>query len=172
MIKRVLGFALISCCFVVPICFAADTPASEASIKQLFEATHVRTLLDSVMTQMDGLTKKAMAQATQGQQLTPADQKEIEQAEADVKAEMKSALDWSKLEPMYVRIYQKSFNQQEVDGMIAFYKTPTGQAVLNKMPVVLQNTMAEVQQMLQPMMQHLQQKQQESAAKIQAKKNS
>lgn len=170
MIKRVFGFALIQCFLVLPICFAADTPPSEASIKQLLEVSHVRALVDSMMGQMDGIMKNAMAQATQGQQLTPDVQKEIEQAETDVKTEMKNVLDWSKLEPMYVRIYQKSFNQQEIDGMIAFYKTPTGQAVLNKMPLVLQNTMTEVQQMLQPMMQHLQQKQHEIAAKVQAKK--
>ena len=123
-------------------------------------------------TQVDALMKNAMAQATQGQQMSPSEQKEVEAFEADFTGEMKKALDWSKLEPMYIRVYQKSFSQQEVDGMIAFYKTPTGQALLDKMPLVMQNTIAEVQQMMQPMMQHLQQKQQEIAEKIQAKKSS
>ena len=171
MMKCIFGLALIQCCLVLPICSAADTPPTDASIKQLFEVTHARSLLDTMMTEMDGLMKKAMAQATQGQQPTPDVQKEIDQVEAEVKTEIKSALDWNKLEPMYIRIYQKSFNQSEIDGMIAFYKTATGQAVLNKMPLVLQNTMAEVQQMLQPMIQHLQQKQHEIAAKVQAKKS-
>ena len=170
MIKRLFGFALIQCCLVLPICSAADAPPSESSIKQLLEVSHVRTLVDSMVGQMDGIMKNAMAQATRGQQPTADMQKEIDQAESEVKSEMKSVLDWSKLEPRYVRIYQKSFNQQEIDGMIAFYKTPTGQAVLNKMPLVLENTMTEVQQMLQPMMQHLQEKQHDIAVKVQAKK--
>jgi hypothetical protein len=72
---------------------------------------------------------------------------------------------------MYVRVYQKSFSQEEVDGMIAFYKTPTGQALLNKMPLVMQNTMTEMQQMIQPMMKRVQQMQQEIVAEIQAKKD-
>lgn len=172
MIKRVVGFSFAQCCLVLAICSAADAPPTDASIKQLLEVSHVRTLLDSMTTQMDSLMKNAMAQATQGQQITPEVQQEIDQVQADVKSQMKSVLDWSKLEPMYVRIYQKSFNQQEIDGMLAFYKTPTGQAVLSKMPLVLQNTMTEVQQLLQPMMQHLQQKQHEIAAKVQAKKSS
>ena len=170
MIKHVLAVALIQCCFVLPICHAADAPPSEASIKQLLEVTKAKKLLESMMTQMDGLMKNAMAQATQGQQLSDSDQKEIDQVQAEITTEMKKVLDWNKLEPMYVRVYQKSFNQQEVDGMIAFYKTPTGEAVLNKMPLVLQNTLVEMQQMMKPMMQHLQQKQQEIAAKVQAKK--
>src|ERR1700745_3025289 len=103
MIKRFFGFALIQCCLVLPICWAADTPPSAASIKQLLEGSHVRTLVDSMMTQMDGIMKNAMAQATQGQQLTPDVQQEIDQTESEVKAEMKNVLDWSKLEPMYVR---------------------------------------------------------------------
>src|SRR5207237_8989369 len=136
--------------------------------KQLLEVSHAGQLVESMIGQMDGMMKNAMAQVTQGQQLSPKMQKEVEQFRADGMAEMKAVLDWNKLESMYVRIYQKSFSKQEIEGMIAFYKTPTGQAVLNKMPLVLQNTMTEVQQMVQPMLQRLQQKQQEIAAKVQA----
>lgn len=171
MIKRVVGFTLV-CCFVSAICLAADAPPTEASIKQLLEVSHARQLVDSMIGQMDGMMKNAMAQAAQGQQISPKTQKEIDQFETDMLAEMKTVLDWSKLEPLYVRVYQKSFNQQEIDGMLGFYKTQIGQAVLNKMPLVLQNTMTEVQQMVRPMMQHLQQKQQEMAAKVQAEKKS
>jgi hypothetical protein len=170
MTKRIVGIALAGCCFVSAICLAADAPPTEASIKQLLEVSHARQLVDSMMGQMDGMMKNVMAEVTQGQQLSPKMQKEVEQFRTDSIAEMKAVLDWNKLELMYVRIYQKSFSQQEIDGMLAFYKTPTGQAVLNKMPLVLQNTMTEVQQMVQPMMQHLQQKQQEVAAKVQAEK--
>ena len=85
-------------------------------------------------------------------------------------AGIKEVLDWNKLEPMYVRVYQKSFTQGEVDGLIAFYKTPTGQALLTKMPVVMQNTMSEVQEMIKPMMQRMERMQQEIVAEIQAEK--
>jgi uncharacterized protein len=168
MIKPILRLALAGC-FLTSVCCAADAPASEASIKQLLEVSHAHQLLDSMMGQVDGMMKNAMAQATQGQKVDPATRQEIDKFEADMMTEMKGVLDWNKLEPMYVRIYQKSFSQQEIDGLVGFYKTPAGQALINKMPAVFQNTMAELQQMMQPMMQHLQQKQQEIAAKVQAK---
>ena len=170
MIKRIVGVAFINCCIVLSVCWAADAPPTEASIKQLLEVTHAQKLVDSMISQMDALMKNAMAQATQGQQLSPKLQMEVTQIETDTMAEMKAILDWNKLVPMYVRVYQKSFNQQEIDGLLAFYKTATGQALLNKMPLVLQNTMTEVQQMMQPMIQHLQQKQQQIAAEVQAEK--
>jgi len=75
-------------------------------------------------------------------------------------------LDWTKLEPMYIRIYQKTFSQEEVDGMIAFYKTPGGQAVVSKMPTAMQNTMDEMQQMMAPVMQSMQRMQQDVIAEL------
>lgn len=151
------------------IACAADTPPSEASIKQLLEVTHARKLLDTVMSQMDAILKTAMDHATQGQSVPSEVKNQIEQFETEMKVGTKEALDWGKLEPMYVRIYQKSLTQQDVDGMIAFYKTPSGQALINKMPLVMQNTMTEVEQMLQPMMERIRQMQQTVFAEMQPK---
>ncbi len=69
---------------------------------------------------------------------------------------------------MYTRIYMESFTQDEVDGMLAFYATPAGQALIKKMPVAMQKTMEAMQQMMGPMMQKLQAIQSESIAELQA----
>jgi hypothetical protein len=143
---------------------AAGPRASEASIKQLLEVAQARRLIDSVMAQMDGLMQQTIAEATKGQDVPPKVQKEIDKQQAEVTGVMKELLDWNKLEPMYVRIYQKTFSQEEVDGMIAFYKTPAGQAVIGKMPAVMQNTMDEMLQMMAPVMQKMQRMQQDVAA--------
>lgn len=164
---------------ILPLCAslvcAADnpsaTPASlptEASIKQLLEVAQAHKLVDSVMAQMDSLMQQTIARATKGQPVPDKVQKDIDQRRSEVLAMMKDLLDWKKLEPMYVRIYQKTFTQQEIDGMIAFYKTPAGQAVINKMPATMQNTIDEMQQMMGPVMQKMQQMQQEVAAELKA----
>ena len=74
------------------------------------------------------------------------------------------------MEPIYLRIYQKSLTQQEVDGMITFYKTPAGKAVMDKMPVILQNSIEKMKQMMGPMMQRLQRMQQEVMAEMKKEK--
>jgi hypothetical protein len=122
------------------------------------------------MRQTDEFMKQAIQQATQGQQIPAKVQKDIDKREAELAGFMRELLDWNKLEPMYVRIYQKTFTQQEVDGMIAFYKTPPGQAVINKMPAAMQNTMNEMQTMMGPVMQKIQRMQQEVLAEIKAEK--
>jgi hypothetical protein len=46
--------------------------------------------------------------------------------------------------------------------MLAFYKTPAGQAMINKMPLVMQNVMSEMKDLVGPMQQKLQQIQRET----------
>lgn len=166
MLKRVLILFSLSCA----VAYAADNIPTDASIKQLLEVGQAHKLVDTIMAQVDGYMKTAIQQATQGQQISPQIQKDIDKRISEMMSAFKEILDWNKLEPMYVRIYQKSFTQGEVDGMIAFYKTPAGQAVINKMPVVMQNTMNEVQQMMAPAMQRIQRMQQDVVAEIQAEK--
>jgi len=174
MLKRIL--LILAVCGA--LARAADNPSpsssgtssapSEASIKQLLEVAQAHKLIDSVMAQMDNLMQQTIAQATQGQKIPPKVQKDIDQRRGEIIAMMKELLDWTKLEPLYVRVYQKTFSQQEVDGMIAFYKTPAGQAVIAKMPTVMQNTIEEMQQMMGPVMQKMQRMQQDVVAEMKA----
>ena len=165
--KTAVAFLIVSLA-AVSTGFTADTPPSEDAIKQLLEVTQARQMVDTMNSQMQNMLKNSMQAATQGQKVTPQIQKEIDQIEQEMNSELKDVLTWSKLESMYIRVYQKSFTAQEIDGLIAFYKTPTGQALLTKMPVVLQNTLNEMQQRMAPMMQRMRQDQQAVSAEIKA----
>jgi uncharacterized protein len=164
MLKRALFLLVV----VTTTAYAADNPPSEASIKQLLEASHAHKILDSMLTEMDGFMKQAIQQATQGQSVTPEVKRDIDKRQTEMMSIFKEALDWNKLEAMYVRVYQKSFTQSEIDSLIAMYKTPGGQTLLNKMPIVLQNTMTEMQQIMRPMVERIQRMQQEVLAEIRA----
>jgi len=150
-----------------PSTSAAPSP-TEASVKQLLEVAQTRKLADSVMKQMDILLLEAIAQATTNQPVPEKVQNDIDAHRKEITSLMRELLDWKKLEPIYVRTYQKSFTQAEVDGMIAFYKTPAGQAMIGKMPAVMQNSMDEMQQLMGPVMEKIQQTQQEVAAEMKA----
>jgi hypothetical protein len=166
MLKRILVLLIVFCVGA----YAADNPPSEASIKQLLEVSHAHKILDATIGQLDGYMKQAMQQATQGRQVTPEVKKNIDKREAEMVSILKETLDWKKLEGMYVRVYQKTFTQSEVDSLIAMYQTPGGQTLLTKMPLVMQNTMTEMQDLMRPMMQRIQKMQQDVASEIQAEK--
>jgi hypothetical protein len=44
-----------------------------------------------------------------------------------------------------ISIYVTVFSEDELKGMLAFYKSPVGQAVISKMPAVMQQSMALMQ---------------------------
>jgi len=65
---------------------------------------------------------------------------------------------WDAMKPVYSQIYTSDFTDSELDGMIAFYNSPSGKALLEKLPDIGQQTMRIVQermQALQPQMQQL-----------------
>src|SRR6476661_7903568 len=117
MVKRILICLSLSCSALS----AADTspadstmpgnPPAVESIKQLLEVTQVHKLLDTVTAQMEGVMKEATQQVTKGHPITPNVQNDIDKGHAEAMAMVKEILDWDKLEPMYVRVYQRSFTQ-------------------------------------------------------------
>ena len=79
-----------------------------------------------------------------------------------------SRLAWETLEPMYLRIYAESFTEDEVSGMISFYRTPIGQAAIHKMPLLMQKSMIEVQKSMAGTAPQMQKAQEEFLAEIMA----
>ncbi len=123
--------------------FAA--PASEESVKQLMVVTQSQKLLDGMQKQIDALMTNAVRQGLQGKTPSLKQQQAIEKFKNSIAAVVKEQLSWEKQEPMYVRLYRQTFTEEEITGMLAFYKTPAGQAVINKMPALMLQTLAEIQ---------------------------
>ena len=152
-------------CLISPV---MAQPASVDSIKELLVVTESKKLLDGMFPQIDALIKSTMSQAVAGKNLTEEQQRELEKTFPKITAEimqaMREELSWEKLEPMYLEIYQKSFAQEEVDGMLSFYKSPAGVAVIKKMPVVMQETMMAMQQRMGPMIARIEKAVEEAVA--------
>lgn len=148
-------------------CIARSAPASEDSIREILRVTETRKLVESMVTQLDPMMKGLMQQVL-GRALTAEEQRVADSLTPKMSAMMKEELNWDTLEPIYVRIYKQSFSQDEVDGMLAFYKSAAGEALIKKMPMVMQQSMAAMQERIGPMMQKIQKAVEETAAEIQA----
>ena len=107
--------------------------------------------IEQVYGQMESMYAGSMQQAL-GEDVTPETQARMQRFSARMTALMKQEMGWDVMAPMYVDIYSKSFSEDEIQGMLAFYRTPAGQAVIEKMPLVMQNTMQAVQQRMGAMM--------------------
>jgi hypothetical protein len=66
---------------------------------------------------------------------------------------------WPVLEPAYVKLYGDTYTEAELDGILAFYKSPAGQAMLTRTPELSAGVMQIVHSHMgdfQPKMQSLQ----------------
>lgn len=147
---------------------ADETPASEASVRELLAVMDSRKAIENTLSQVDAMMQASIKDALQGKTLT-ADQERIF---ADMRARMlallNDAMQWEVLEPMFIDVYEKFFSQKEVEGMIKFYKSETGRAVIAKLPTVLQHTTGLMQDRMAAMMPQLQQIQRETVAQLTA----
>ena len=75
---------------------------------------------------------------------------------------------WEKLEPLYIKVYQDAFTQEEIDGILAFYGTPAGQALIKKMPDVLKKSTMEMQTRMNALVPQLQKIQQDAFNELKA----
>ncbi|MDR7135613.1 hypothetical protein J2X06_002822 [Lysobacter niastensis] len=78
---------------------------------------------------------------------------------------VREALAWDKLHPLYRDIYRQTFTGEDMGAMIDFYGGSAGQKLLDKMPQLMQNTMAAMQKVIVPM---IEQMQRDVAAEMQA----
>lgn len=145
-------------------------PPSDASINQLLELSKAGALMDSVWAQMDGFMKTSMQQVTKGKPLSADEQVIMDKQQTKMIAIMKDELSWAKIKGGFVQVYRETFTQEEVDGIIAFYKSPTGQAFIDKQPALMKNTMTLMQQRMGPIMQKIQQMTAETAKELKAAK--
>lgn len=153
-------FAAVICLFFAVSSHAFASAPSDASLNQLMAITDMKQMINAMFAQFDGMMNSFVQQSMKGQQVRASEQKAIDNMKSKMVALLKSEYDWEVLEPKFLQIYKTSFTQEEVDGMIAFYKTPAGQAVIKKMPVVMQQSMVVSQSMIQallPKMQKIQQ---------------
>ncbi len=136
---------------------AAPTPES---IEKLLLVTKTDKMIDSMLQGMESMITNMAEKARPA----GAGTEETTEAKAARTASlkkllpiMKDELSFEKLKSMYVQIYSESFNQEEIDGLVAFYNSPAGIAYVNKMPMVMQKSMTLTQERMGPMMQKIEQ---------------
>lgn len=163
--NRSLLFLLLVVC--TPFLRAADKPASEASIREMLRITQSDKMADGMVGQIGEMVKRSVLQSV-GRELTVEEQKAADVHMVKLRGLIEAEINWAKLEPIAVGIYQKAFTQAEVDGMIAFYKTPAGQAAILKTPAVMQQSMLAMQGRMASLSQPIQQAVQAVVAEVRA----
>ena len=111
---------------------AADAPqggASAASVRELLAATHVTAMMQQAMQQM-------------GQQLDVMVKQRLPcLSPSAVSSALTAPQATQQLIDLVMPIYQHNFTEQDVHGLLAFYRTPLGQKLLKVQPVIIRESM-------------------------------
>ena len=131
---------------------AMAAPPSPESIERLLTITQMEKNM-TASPQMSRQMIRTMADRQAARYpITPEQRKKMDTMIDRLIVVMSEEMAWPKMKPMLVQIYSESFTQEEVDGVLAFYESPAGEALIAKMPVVMQKSMQMVQQMMEPLM--------------------
>ena len=145
----------------------AEGPPSDASLRELLEVTDARKLVDGAILQMEQLSDRTAQQAMAGKDLSAENQESIQKFRARLSAILRDELSWEKLEPMYLDIYRSSLSQEEVDGMLKFYKSDVGRAMTRKMPDIMQASVVEMQKRIPALIQRMEEARNEFVREMQ-----
>jgi hypothetical protein len=127
-------------------CYAQDVDAAKrAKVEELMSTMHV----DKMMGQMMDMAKAQVQQSAAGMpgadSMTPAQKKIYEDFQQKSLDLVMQSVSWKSIEPEIVKLYTDTFTEQEIDGIVAFYKSPSGQAMLNKTPQLMTGMMQFMQ---------------------------
>jgi hypothetical protein len=125
---------------------SADTPATKEDVQRYLDVMHSREMMTKMMDAMS----KPMHQMMHEQYL-----KDKDKLPADFEERMNKVMDdYMKNLPIeemlqaMIPAYQKHFTKGDIDGLVAFYSSRTGQKVIQELPAIT----AEAMQAMMPLM--------------------
>ena len=143
---------------------AGATEKSVAAAKDLMAVMNVRNMLQASMQQMSQHMPDMMRQMVDGafssKKLTPEQQSraraDFDKALPGMVAAMNKTLNDPKLmeelETETMAIYARNFSEDEMQQIIAFYRSPIGAKMLATMPKLMQESMMASQKVIMPRM--------------------
>jgi hypothetical protein len=165
--KKSLLFALAIASGISTI--PAATPSDE-SINEMIKVMEVEKTVNMMVAQMENGIKTGMQQSQQqvlqGKEPTPEQKAFTEKFQQQATALLKDELSFSKMKDVYLQVYRETFTQDEVNSIIAFYGSPAGKAMVQKIPVAMQKAGVLMQGRMGPLTQKMQKMQADFTAEM------
>ena len=146
--KRLLLSAIL--CFAFSFCSFAqqtdDTPATKEDVQRYFEVTRSRDMVNKMIEAMLKPHHQLMHEEyLKNKDKLPEDYEESMNKRMD---DMLRNMPWEEMMQAMIPAYQKHFTKGDIDSLLAFYSSPTGQKLLREMPAI----MGEAMQSMMPIM--------------------
>jgi hypothetical protein len=141
MTRRILIVAA-AMLLALPLFARADEASKRAKIEQMLTVLKMEDNFNLLMKQVEQQGRQMGMSMTNPSQLTDADKKILDNFMTKLMAAMQETMGWQKLKSEFIDLYAKAYTEEEVDGILTFYKSPVGQSMLAKTPQLVQQSMA------------------------------
>jgi len=125
---------------------------TDASLEELFAVGKVEQLLGTLRVTFAASFRNGVEASLKGKNLSPQKRREIDDLLTGFDQELGRVLNWQTLRPIYVKVYRETFSQEEVDSMIAFYRSPGNRAMMDKMPAAMEKAQIAMKPLLQKLL--------------------
>jgi hypothetical protein len=146
------AFGVIFLCSVVA---ARAVPPSDESILKMMNVLQLQTTLDQMVAQLDAGMKAGLKQLMEGTEMTPLQTAQLGQLQTRMSATIRDELAFAKVKDVYLQVYRETFTQDEVNSINAFYSSPAGKAMVEKIPLATKKAGPLLQARMGPIIQKI-----------------
>jgi hypothetical protein len=112
----------------------ADDAGKMAKVEEFMRVSRLERTMTASMSLVIQQVKTGMLEEMGEVKLTPEKQQALEELQGKVERLVIEALGWPRMKENYARLYAETFTEQELDDMLAFYKSESGQSMVSKTP--------------------------------------
>ena len=153
--------AVLICLLTAPVSLgqqnAKDAPASKEDVERFLDAMHTREMMkgmmDAIAEQMHGMVHEQI-------QKTPNLPAGFEAQQNERMDEFVHNFPVEEMVQAMIPVYQRHFTKGEMDDLVAFYSSATGQKMVKELPAItaeaMQSSQAIIQEMIAKEMQRIQ----------------
>jgi hypothetical protein len=134
----------------------ADSPATKEDVEKYLQVVHSHDMMKKMAVAMSqGMHQMLHQQYLKHKDDLPADYESKMTARMD---EMFENMPWDEMMQAMAPVYEKHFTKGDIDSLIAFYSSPTGEKMLREMPSIMTEAMQSMTPIMTKYMETVQQR--------------
>ncbi len=128
-------------CFV--LCFHANAipDSHQEAVEELFQLMNTSGMIESARMQI----RRTIFEQLNQREVPDTKKPVLDRTMTKIDSLITEMINWNKIKGDMTALYMNTFTEEEMIDMVIFYKSPTGRAVVKKMPKVM-NALTELSQ--------------------------
>jgi len=139
--KRIIIFTLFLIMLPV-LSFAGD---KENLAEEIMKLTNMQKMMDQTKVQIQQMQIRVMQQL----EVSEKDKKGVAEFQNKINEMIFNELTWDNIKSEYIKLFVDVYTIDELKGLVQFYKSPAGQSLIKKQPIIMQKSMMISQSKIQ-----------------------